>query len=163
MIVVDFGEESFAIGGTELLYLPVVQEVLHDRVLPAEAFQSRRVGRIARLCPLPGGELQLSKQDLAELFCGVDVELLTCRVLDGGAVSLTVGRQSVSETSEFFEVDPDPRFLLSGLYGHQRHLDLVVKGSKPLVSQGLEHRCHKPINSGRMMAGHCSRIPGRSI
>ena len=114
MVVVDFGKESFAICGTELFYLPVIEEVFYDRVLPAKTFQSCRVGRITRLCPLPGCELQFVKQDLAELFCGVDVELMPCQVLDRGPELFTVDRQGVSETSEFFDVDPDPPLLHSG-------------------------------------------------
>ena len=119
----DRGQQALAVRGAELLDLPVGQQVINYRVVPAEPFQGRSVGRVPGLGLLPRGEAQLSEEDLPELLGGVHVELLPGSLVHHAPKPVAVRRQLVAQPGQLGHVDPHAQLLHPGQHGDQGHLE----------------------------------------
>ena len=71
----DFGKEPVHIGGFEFHQLAEFHDGGYDGVLVAQCGEYFDIGGVSALRLFPGGEGELFKEQFAELFRGVDVEL----------------------------------------------------------------------------------------
>ena len=78
----DIGSETVRVGGIQLCILSVVQDLLNHRIIRGKFLQN--IGRcgVTGLRLLSTFDLHFFEQDLAELFRGVDVKLLSGHLPD---------------------------------------------------------------------------------
>ena len=74
LIRADICRQSVRVGGFQLRQRPVLENILHDRIVPRELFKDIRRSGIAGLRLLPAGDVHRLKQHLTELLRGIEVE-----------------------------------------------------------------------------------------
>ena len=114
-VTCDQRKQAIDIRGPELLQCPVLQQVLHDRMLIRQFLQN---GRIGGRCPLGGllqdGQAKVLEQHLPQLQCRVDVERFAGRFVD---LFLQGGEAAPQAHPQLFQVGsigPDARLLHPG-------------------------------------------------
>ena len=120
-------QQPVAVGGLELGILPVFQHVRDDRVLPAKLLQHVRVGRPAGFCLLAVRQLQLFKQDRAQLLGRIDVERPARGVVDTALQLPDTRFHQRAEVRERISIHKATRMLHLRQHGAQRQLDGKIK------------------------------------
>ncbi len=136
-VVAGLGEEALAVGGAQLLHLPVTQEGLDDGVLASELLQGGGVGGEPRLGLLLGLQAELVEQHLAELGRRVHLELHPGHVLDECLQLAAFGGQALVELPQLGHVDPHAHLLHAGEHPHQGALHLVVEAAQSPAVEDL--------------------------
>ena len=151
-VVTALREEGVAVGGAQLLDLPVAQERVDDGVLAAQLLERRRVGGEPCLRLLLGLEAELVEQDGAELLGRVDDEPVAGELLDLLLEPVGLDRELARQLAQVLDVDAHAHLLHPRQHAHQRALDVVVEAAE---APGLE----RLAESGRQ-AGDRHRAPG---
>ena len=76
------GGKAIRIGALQLAVLTVFEDITDNGVIGAELFQNIRTRGVAALRLFRVGKAQLFKEDDAELLGRIDIEFLTCRLVD---------------------------------------------------------------------------------
>ena len=158
-----FGQQTLAVGGPQLLQLPIVEKVLDHRMGPPEPLQRLGVGGEAGLGPLQRGEPQLVEQHLPELLGGVDVELPASGGDHRSPHRIGLGGQLVADAGQRVGVDADADLLHAGQHPHQGGFDGVMQVGQPLGGQGLPQRRGQPVHRQRGPTGLHGRGDGRTV
>ncbi len=127
----DLGEQALAVGGAQLLHLPVPQERVHEGMGVAQAQQALGVGGVTGLGALLRHEAELVEQDVPQLRGRVDVELLARELVDLGLEPASLRVQLVADGTQLVDVDRDARDLHLGEHPDQGDAPPPRKGAWP--------------------------------
>ena len=148
------GQQPLPIGRTQLLDLPVAQQVLDDRMFAAQLLQGGGVGRVAGFRLLLRGETQLVEEHLPQLRGGVDVELAAGGRHDRLPFLGHLGDQAIGQGLQLVTIDPDAQVLHPGQHPHEGHLDLVVQLGEAASLERLAHRRSQRSGGQGATGGH---------
>ena len=127
-ILRDDLQQTFDVGGVQLLVGAVLQNILYQRVVP-QGFQRLGVGRPAALGLFAVGQAHGVEKHLAQLFGAVGVEAGAARLhVDAGEDVFQLRAHFHAELLDALFVHEDADAGHVGQHLRQRELDVVVEG-----------------------------------
>ena len=127
-ILRDDLQQTFDVGGVQLLVGAVLQNILYQRVVP-QGFQRLGVGRPAALGLFAVGQAHGVEKHLAQLFGAVGVEAGAARLhVDAGEDVFQLRAHFHAELLDALFVHEDADTGHVGQHLRQRELDVVVEG-----------------------------------
>ena len=161
----DLFEKAVCISRFELCQHPVVEHARNDGVPGPQLFEDLRIGGVAAFCLFDGRQAEPVKQDLPELFRGIDVEFLASIAIDRRLCILDPLREHLPKRHECKLVGRHALMLHAREHRAKRQLHVVIKRLKPHFPELFLHRLSKRRDGRRAAEQVCKPrcvLPRRS-
>ena len=146
-ILADHIQQAVCIGGLQLGQHAIVHDGRYDGMLVLQLFQHIGIGGITGFGLLNGRKFHLLKQQLTQLFGGIDIK---GRIRVGINEALTISnalRKHLSKLQKLLTVDGNAPLLHAIKHTAKRQLDVVIKRRHPLPLQLGTQNAHQIPNS----------------
>ena len=158
-------QKAVGVGGKQLLAAAVLQNVVNDGAVAAQAFQRGGVGGIAALGLFAVGQAQLVKQGLAQLLGAVQVEGIAHLLVNAAQAGVQLVPQFVAEGGNAVPVHQHAGALHVRQHPGEGQLDLPQKLvhaqlGELLVQQGQQARQQPGIRRVRAGEGRLNAVFG---